>query len=496
MKSLRFAFFGLSLFTLCLNATARDTAPRYKFTAGQTNVYAVEISVRSENGSDSATGNVFVVTRSAGTNSAIIACRAMLKTENKRTPPRGPYFGSYYGGNFMPIQNVFANDCEIELDLQGNELRDPGDYVLAVPLGKLAQSLFEPFPAKSLDGENSDTVMVLDDPFWLGPAANFLNIRQNGQPISMNYYYNGQRSSLAALAVSRSIVSRAKKSLGDALEWHQQTQLESMVKTSGEPRLKAACEADFTFDRSVGLLTSIEKQGDVTSQTETSSRHAKVSFKAHLLSGDELAAALAPPPPPALPRKLAGAELEKFTADLKSADIETRRGAMRQLNGAEIESPSAELIDLVAGLALDSDSFVKMTAANFVGPRATANQVPVLLKMLKDADWSARQNAAKALGRLKDERAIQPLADLVARGSNMGSQDASSALINIGAPAEKAVIALLSERNAETQRQACSILQQIGTDASIDPLQKLVGDSEQQTSQAAVDAIRAIKQRQ
>jgi HEAT repeat protein len=78
----------------------------------------------------------------------------------------------------------------------------------------------------------------------------------------------------------------------------------------------------------------------------------------------------------------------------------------------------------------------------------------------------------------------------------MYGQDASSALINFGASAEKAVIALLNERSADTQRQACNILQQIGTGESLDALQKLVGDSDQSVSQAAVEAIRAIKQRQ
>jgi HEAT repeat protein len=147
-------------------------------------------------------------------------------------------------------------------------------------------------------------------------------------------------------------------------------------------------------------------------------------------------------------------------------------------------------------MATDSDSFTHMTAVNFLGSHATTNEVPVLLKLLKDSDWSSRQAATKALGKLKDERAIQPLADLIARSGSMYGQDASAALINIGAPAERAVIALLNERNADTQRQACNILQQIGTDVSLDPLQKLVGDGDQSTSQAAVEAIRAIKQRQ
>jgi hypothetical protein len=270
--------------------------------------------------------------------------------------------------------------------------------------------------------------------------------------------------------------------------------LESLLKTRDEPRLAATSESVLTFNRTAGVFESIETQGDVASQTETAARKAKVSFKCRLLTGAELAAVLAPPPP-AAPRKLAGADLEKFIGDLRSPDLETRRTALRQFNGAEVDAPSDEVIDLVAAMALDSDQFVRMTAANFLGSYGTTNQVPVLLKLVKDSDWSSRQPAVKALGKLKDERAIQPLADLVARGGSMYGQDAGSALINIGAPVEKAVIALLNERNTDTLRQACNILQQIGTSESLEPLQKLVGDSDQQVSQAAVDAVRAIKQR-
>ena len=487
---------GSLLLASCLSVTARDAALRYKFSAGTTNVFAVEISVRSETGSEVMTGNVIVATKEATANSAKVSCRATLKSETRRTP-RGPgYFPGYYPGGMMPNVNVFPNDCEIELNDQGLELRDGGDYVLAVPLGKLVQSLFEPLPAKSGNQEASDTVTVLDDPFWLGPAENFLNTRMNGQPFGMRFNMGYPQQTPAALTLSRHVSTRAKNSTADTVAWHQQTTLQSFTRNGTEPRLVAATESDFTFDRSAGLFAKIETQGDVSSQTETTSRKAKVVFKARLLAGAELAAALAPPSPPMPPRKLAGAELEKISADLKSSDLETRRAAVRQLNGVDVEAPADEFTGLVAAMALDSDSFSHLTAANFLGSHATTNEVPVLLKLLKDADWSSRQNATKALGKLKDERAIQPLADLIARGGSMYGQDASSALINLGVPAEKAVIALLNERNAETQRQACNILQQIGTGESLDALQKLVGDGEQQTSQAAVDAIRAIKQRQ
>ena len=488
--------FGSSCFV-----SARESVPRYRFVVGQTNVYVVEITVRSESGSEVTSGNVFLAVREASTNGAKIYCRSLFKSEVKRTPPRGPgYYGGYYPGNTMMNQNVFPQDCEITLDEQGITVRDAGDYVLAVPLGKLVQSLFEPLPGKAGDSESTDTVTALDDPLWLGPADNFMNTRINGQPMGVQpyYYMNGQRSLFVTLRLSRHSLSKVKNISPEQLDLHRETRLESFLNTGGEPRLMATSETDSSFDRTLGLHTTIETHGDVTSQTETTSRHAKVTFKARLLTGEELAKAITPPPPPppAAPRKLLGAELEKFTADLKSSDIEVRRAALRQLNGAEIDEPSSELLELIAGLALDSDSYVKMTAANFFCPRAMSAQVPLLLKLMKDSDWSTRQNAIKALSRLKDERAIQPLVDLIARGSNMGNQDVTSALNNFGAAAEKPVLTLLNERNSETQRQGCAILQQIGTSESLEALQKLVGDSEQQTSQAAVDAIRAIKQRQ
>ena len=501
MKSFPALRIGSLLLVSALAVTARDDAWRYKFTVGQTNVFAVEFSVRSETGSEVTAGNVILTTKEVTTNSVKLSCRGNLKSEFKRTPQRGPGFypGFYPGGMMQQNVNVFPNDCEIELDEHGNELRDGGDYVLAVPLGKLVQSIFAPLPAKSADGETSDTVTALDDPFWLGPAESYLNVRINGQPIAMNYFYMGgpQRNAPATLRLSRHTSSRVKASTAGSLEWHQQTTLVSSLKTGKDPRLTATSESDFTFDRNAGMFAKIETLSDVSSQTETASRKAKVSFKSRLLTGTELAAVLAPPPPPAPPRKLSGAELEKIIADLKSPDLDTRRAALRQFCCATVESPSAELLDLVSAMATDSDQFVRMNAANFLGAYGTTNQTSVLLKLLKDSDWSTRQPAIQLLVKFKEPHAIQPLADLLARGGNgMNGEQVSSALINFGPAAENAVLTLLDEKNVETQRQACAILQQIGTSESLDALQKLVGDSEQTVSQAAVDAIRAIKQRQ
>lgn len=92
---------------------------------------------------------------------------------------------------------------------------------------------------------------------------------------------------------------------------------------------------------------------------------------------------------------------------------------------------------------------------------------------------------------------MNPLTDLLGRGgSSMNGQQVSSALINLGTPTEKAMVTLLNERNIESLRDACNILQQIGAGENLAAQQKPVGDSESSVSEAAGETIRNIKQRQ
>jgi len=92
MKTTSVLSIGSSLLISCLTVFARDTTLHYKFSPGQTNVFAVEITVRSETGSEVTTGNVIFVTKEATTNSAKLSCRGNLKSDFKRTPQRGPGF--------------------------------------------------------------------------------------------------------------------------------------------------------------------------------------------------------------------------------------------------------------------------------------------------------------------------------------------------------------------------------------------------------------------
>ena len=135
--------------------------------------------------------------------------------------------------------------------------------------------------------------------------------------------------------------------------------------------------------------------------------------------------------------------------------------------------------------------------------RAVREQLPLLIKGLNEPDASTRATVAKGLGRLKDPRAIEPLANLLATGQSdpnyyrpARDNAASEALIRIGGAAEPAVLALLKEKNLETRIQACNILKQIGTKKSLGPLKDTTLNPSKEVSEAAAEACRSIQARE
>jgi len=493
MKNPALAVTGLLLAVSCLNVSASSGTLLYDFQSGETNVYAVDFWVQGESGLETNSGDIILSVTKADTNAATLTCRGNLKTGTRRPP----------GSGFMMMptmyqtRGAFPNNAEIRLDRQGNELSNGGDYPLAAPLGKLVQSLFEPLPILGSSAKVSDTAVILDEPYWLGPAEVFPNNMMGGQLYGA-HIMNYPQPVLAYLAVDRQSVLQTEDEGPDLVKIHKTLKLQSLLLTGLHPRFTASSKSELVFDRRLGRLTTISTLAEAVAETETSLHHVKITFQARLLTGAELTAFLAPPAPPAPPRTLSPAELDKLAEDLRSPDIETHRSAMRNLGGENIDSPSDELIGLVAERAVDSDSFVRSSAVNFLEKHATTNQVPVLVRLLPVADWSARPPIARTLGRLKDPRSIVPLTEVIARGDQFvnNQQDISNALISIGTPAESAVLDLLQDRYIGSRHQAADILKEIGTARSLPALEKLATDPDQTLSQAAQNAIQGIKLRQ
>lgn len=480
------------------NGQSRESVSplRYKFPGGQTNVYRVEYSVSGENGTETNFGTLFLVPLPADPGVLRLSCRATLET--KRSPGRPPfgYYGGYGGPSGPGVR--LPEGCEIQVDDQGHVLRVSGDYPLPAPLGELMQSLIPPLPATLKSSwETEGPVSVMDDPLWLGPGNAFFSAQNYGPPFFMNY---GPRSPLAVINATQHLQWRLADKTPETVTLHQQLSLVSLLQAGGEPRLAARGGGDLVFDRAAGLFQKIDLEFDTATQTENSTRKAKVRIAYRQLQGAELEAVLNPPPAPAppAPHPLTGAEVAQLINELESDSPDTRRTAAGRLRDITLEAPSPKLLNLAMGFLTNPDASLRQSAAPFVCRYAAGEQVPALLKLLKDPDWGLRQNTLKAIARLKDERAIAPLVDLIARGGQMNqpSQEINACLAGFGPAAESAVLELLRERNAETRRQACGLLQQIGTDKSLESLQKLVGDPDPALSQAAVEALRALQARQ
>ena len=98
-----------------------------------------------------------------------------------------------------------------------------------------------------------------------------------------------------------------------------------------------------------------------------------------------------------------------------------------------------------------------------------------------------------ALGRSKDERAVEPLAQLLE--SFFDQHEASEALRAMGPVAEKAVCERLRHPDHWVRSAACEVLKTIGTPQSLPRLEAIVAAEDFFVKRHAEDAIRAIRAR-
>jgi HEAT repeat protein len=314
-------------------------------------------------------------------------------------------------------------------------------------------------------------------------------------------YYSGPanpRGGVAVLTVTRKIRYELKSDTADQTVIRKKLGLDSRIQSGTEPRVSASGEGEFVFDRQSGFIRSSTMQFKDVLNGENITRRPAGSVRVTRLEGEERETALrasADRQTDRPARKLTSDEVQKIMDDLKSNDPAARMAAASKLQTSELTEAPAALLELMTGLLPDTDMSVRMAAAKVIADYGTAEQVPALLKLLRSSDTSARWAAIRGLGRLRDKRAAEPLAALLASGGSDGYQ-AVEALTKIGPDAEDAIIPLLKEKHIDTRRQACTVLKQIGTQKSMEPLRALLLDPDPMVNSAAAEAIREISTRQ
>ena len=176
--------------------------------------------------------------------------------------------------------------------------------------------------------------------------------------------------------------------------------------------------------------------------------------------------------------------------DFYLAEIKANRGGAVYSKLAQldvVESRRKEVCRLLAPcLKLARPNQSQVTA---LGHWATPDIVREMITKLESMgvhDWPFGRAIVVALGKTKDEQAIQPVAKKLTSANHVWRSAAQKALIELGPQAEDAVLAILE---IKPTREAVKVLAKIGTQKSLSPLKKLASHNDFWVKRSAKEAI-------
>ena len=480
--ALALLFALLPLHALRAADTAQPVALRHRFEAGTTNAFKIELEIKTDGSTSKLQGTLLAVTTAADAEVATVSLTASLRPQaGERAMP--PSFGASWNPfEFRPYGYAPQLGCQAEVDSRGQVLREMGELNLPPPFNEIYRFLFARFPeTPSTEWEaQSEQTLPADvwgnrrvPPWYYGPAG-----PGSRAPARMAA---SRREKYQLLSVNEG-VARCRWELT----------IDSYARVANGPRWQITATGEMQFQSESGSLQGLEMQCTAAWSTETLVRRAPMVLRCQRVPVQQLEtllAAAAPKPP----ETLSETDVRRLLAELDSGDSERSFKAANTLMTANVSSVSSDLLALLAERIGTTENHAQSAIVRLFTLYATPQHVPRLLGLLKTSDIPARTEAIQALGRLKEKRASEPLAEMVARGSDYGS--AEEALKQIGPPAEEAVLRLLQEKHLETRRRACEILQRIGTRRSLEPLREVVLASDETLGNAARQAVQEIQAR-
>jgi predicted Zn finger-like uncharacterized protein len=185
-------------------------------------------------------------------------------------------------------------------------------------------------------------------------------------------------------------------------------------------------------------------------------------------------------------------DVTKALFRLKSASSRRRGDAARKLKDTLPDERRGQVVSALEPLLPDADRGTREAAIEALGVWGTRDTVPLLLKTMQEKE--TRAASIRALGRLKDERAVEPIADRLEDFFERG--EAVEALKKMGPAAEEAMIQRLRHTDGGVRQAACDVLKVVGTKRSLPILQKVAAENDFFLSPKAKEAIKAIELRQ
>jgi hypothetical protein len=176
---------------------------------------------------------------------------------------------------------------------------------------------------------------------------------------------------------------------------------------------------------------------------------------------------------------------------LKSPDINRKKEAIQRLGRTTPNDRLDEVIGALMPLLDHDDGFLVNDVVKTMAIWRSPAAVPALIARTGDNRFFVRKEAIKTLGRYKDARAIEPIAQRLKEDGF----EAEAALKEIGSIAEPALIERLKSDDPDIRRSACNVLKEIGGSATLEAMQSIRPDSDFAVRVAAQDAMKQIRAR-
>jgi len=143
---------------------------------------------------------------------------------------------------------------------------------------------------------------------------------------------------------------------------------------------------------------------------------------------------------------------------------------------------------------------IRWEAAAALGKIADRKAVGPLIPLLKDKHSGVRATAAEALGKIGDENAVSSLISVLKDGSGPVQGNAIRALVKIGTPAVEPLIAVLKDESDKSdwfRKNAAEALGEIGDPRAIEALKEVAqNDSSSNVREGAKESLKKIQQKQ
>jgi predicted Zn finger-like uncharacterized protein len=192
--------------------------------------------------------------------------------------------------------------------------------------------------------------------------------------------------------------------------------------------------------------------------------------------------------------------LQQSVQDLRGREVGRRKLAAEWLGKAKVnEARRTEAADALGDLLKEKDEGAQEAAVRALVRWGNKGNVAALAALV-DAEGfgharTLRSAAMEALGAIKDEGGVIPVAKRLLDHHAPTAREASKSLKAMGSVAEPVVLTFLGNVNPNIRIEACQILEVIGTKESVKPLTAASRSRDRNVAAAATQALQAVNLR-